>query len=76
MLGAAVPELETAQLMSQTLSEVDPEIAQAIRDEARRQHEHLELIASENFVPEAINDSSGVATVCLPVTNVPSQLDL
>ncbi len=54
-----MPEMEAAQLMSQTLSEVDPEIAQAVRDEARRQHEHLELIASENFVPESILEAAG-----------------
>src|SRR3954466_361292 len=45
--------------MSLTLSEVDPEIATAIDNEARRQHEGLELIASENFVSEAVLEAAG-----------------
>jgi glycine hydroxymethyltransferase len=42
-----------------TLSEADPQIAQAIEDEERRQHEGLELIASENFVSEAVLEAAG-----------------
>src|SRR5438874_9047185 len=45
--------------MSRTLFEVDPEIATAIDNEARRQHEGLELIASENFVSEAVLEAAG-----------------
>ncbi|HEU5453410.1 MAG TPA: serine hydroxymethyltransferase [Terriglobales bacterium] len=45
--------------MSRSLSEVDPEIAQAIENEERRQHEGLELIASENFVSEAVLQAMG-----------------
>jgi glycine hydroxymethyltransferase len=45
--------------MSRPLSEVDPEIAQAIRNEEARQHEGLELIASENFVSEAVLEAAG-----------------
>src|SRR2546423_7070157 len=37
----------------------DPQIAAAIDNEARRQHEGLELIASENFVSEAVLDAAG-----------------
>jgi glycine hydroxymethyltransferase len=40
--------------MSRPLWEVDPDVAQAIANEERRQHEGLELIASENFVSEAV----------------------
>ena len=36
--------------MSLPLYEVDPQISNAIDNEARRQHEGLELIASENFI--------------------------
>jgi len=36
------------------LPSIDPEIARAIRLETRRQSEKLELIASENFVSEAV----------------------
>src|SRR5262245_58208625 len=42
-----------------TLSETDPEIAAAIRDELNRQNNGLELIASENFVSRAILEAAG-----------------
>src|SRR6202165_3235763 len=45
--------------MSRPLHEVDPQIANAIDNEARRQHEGLELIASENFVSEAVLEAAG-----------------
>ena len=45
--------------MSRPLYEVDPEIATAIDNEGRRQHEGLELIASENFVSEAVLEAAG-----------------
>ncbi|MBV8053419.1 MAG: serine hydroxymethyltransferase [Acidobacteriaceae bacterium] len=45
--------------MSRSLYEVDPEVAIAIDNEARRQHEGLELIASENFVSEAVLEAMG-----------------
>ena len=41
------------------VSEVDPEIAEVLEDEARRQETTLEMIASENFVPQAILDCQG-----------------
>jgi glycine hydroxymethyltransferase len=45
--------------MSRPLHEVDPEVAVAIDNEVRRQHEGLELIASENFVSEAVLEAMG-----------------
>src|ERR1700690_2801933 len=45
--------------MSRPLDEVDPEIAEALRDEVRRQATGLELIASENFVSEAVLEAMG-----------------
>src|SRR3979409_1388268 len=45
--------------MSRPLYEVDPQISNAIDNEARRQHEGLELIASENFVSEAVLEAAG-----------------
>ncbi len=42
-----------------TLEKVDPEIAQVIRDEVERQEYKLELIASENYVSEAVLEASG-----------------
>jgi len=47
------------QRMARPLAEVDPEIAQAVRDEAERQHSRLELIASENFTSEAVLEATG-----------------
>ena len=41
------------------LYENDPLIAAAIDNEERRQHEGLELIASENFVSEAVLEAAG-----------------
>src|SRR5579859_3780976 len=45
--------------MERSLSEVDPEVFAAIENEQRRQHEGLELIASENFVSEAVMEAAG-----------------
>jgi glycine hydroxymethyltransferase len=45
--------------MSRSLFEVDPDVALAIDNETRRQHEGLELIASENFVSEAVLEAMG-----------------
>ena len=45
--------------MSRPLADADPEIAAAIDNEVRRQHEGLELIASENFVSEAVLEAMG-----------------
>ena len=44
---------------TRSLQEVDPLIHEAIRQEAHRQHEGLELIASENFVSEAVLEAAG-----------------
>ena len=41
------------------LAEVDPEIADAIQHELDRQQRTLEMIASENFVPQAILECQG-----------------
>ncbi|MBI3929692.1 MAG: serine hydroxymethyltransferase [Armatimonadetes bacterium] len=38
---------------------VDPEVARAIQDETRRQATTIELIASENFVSEAVLEAAG-----------------
>src|SRR5579864_9233132 len=46
-------------VMFRPLYEVDPQIATAIDNETRRQHEGLELIASENFVSEAVLEAAG-----------------
>ena len=52
---------ETAELrrMNRSVEEVDPELAQAIHDELRRQSTGIELIPSENFVSEAVLTAAG-----------------
>src|SRR5215470_1783391 len=45
--------------MSRPLFEADPEIGRAVENEVQRQHEGLELIASENFVSEAVLEAMG-----------------
>jgi glycine hydroxymethyltransferase len=47
-----------------TLSEYDPDVADMIRREVQRQRDGLELIASENFVSEAVLEAMGT-----PLTN-------
>ena len=42
-----------------TLAHVDPEIASAIASENRRQEEHIELIASENYASPAVMAAQG-----------------
>jgi glycine hydroxymethyltransferase len=42
-----------------SLAEVDPEIARLVRAEAKRQALSLELIASENFVSDAVLEATG-----------------
>src|SRR5213080_824686 len=41
------------------LAEVDPEVADAVRLELERQQRTLEMIASENFVPQAVLEAQG-----------------
>src|SRR5512143_2278867 len=41
------------------LEEVDPEIARAVQDEVAREAGTLELIASENFVSDAVLEAMG-----------------
>lgn len=42
-----------------TLQAADPELCAAMRDELTRQREHIELIASENFVSDAVLAAMG-----------------
>ena len=55
---------QNAGLQLPTVSEYDPEVADIIRREVDRQREGLELIASENFVSEAVLEAMGS-----PLTN-------
>ncbi|HSD78055.1 MAG TPA: serine hydroxymethyltransferase [Solirubrobacteraceae bacterium] len=44
---------------SRPLADVDPEVAEAIGHELERQQRTLEMIASENFVPQAVLEAQG-----------------
>lgn len=46
-------------ILSESLEQVDPEIAQVLDDELQRQRDTLEMIASENFVPKAVLQAQG-----------------
>jgi glycine hydroxymethyltransferase len=45
--------------MAKRLADIDPDVAKVLHDEAFRQHRNLELIASENFVSEAVLEAVG-----------------
>jgi glycine hydroxymethyltransferase len=45
--------------ISLTLAQADPDVATALAHETLRQHEGLEMIASENFVSEAVLEAAG-----------------
>jgi len=42
-----------------TLAKVDPELWQAMQAEVQRQEDHIELIASENYVSKAVMEAQG-----------------
>ncbi|MTD46841.1 serine hydroxymethyltransferase [Conexibacter sp. W3-3-2] len=48
-----------SDFFNRPIAEVDPEVAHAIGLELERQQRTLEMIASENFVPQAILDAQG-----------------
>jgi glycine hydroxymethyltransferase len=51
--------MNAAERMTRPLAEVDPEVYDAIRRETARQDSQIELIASENFVSEAVLEATG-----------------
>ena len=59
--GATVPAMSdlSPDYFTKPVAEVDPEIAEVLKDEAARQERTLEMIASENFVPQAVLDCQG-----------------
>ncbi|MGI6795766.1 serine hydroxymethyltransferase [Gordonia sihwensis] len=46
-------------LFSQSLADLDPDVAAAMNGELSRQRDTLEMIASENFVPRAVLQAQG-----------------
>ncbi len=54
-----MPTAIDVNALSAPLSVADPEIAAQIQNEVARQHEGLEMIASENFVSRAVLEAAG-----------------
>jgi glycine hydroxymethyltransferase len=52
-------DTKISQHMNRPLQEVDPDIAEVLREEGHRQGTGLELIPSENFVSEAVLEAMG-----------------
>src|ERR1700689_1576917 len=52
-------DTKISQRMNRPLQDVDPEIAEILEQEARRQAVGLELIPSENLVSEAVMEAAG-----------------
>ena len=46
-------------IRTQSLADADPEIAETISAENRRQEDHIELIASENYTSRAVMEAQG-----------------
>src|SRR5258707_680338 len=52
-------DTKISQHMNRPLQEVDPDIAEVLREEGRRQGTGMELIPSENLVSEAVLEAMG-----------------
>ena len=50
---------QTSSVQNRVLAQADPVVAHAIANEIARQHEGLEMIASENFVSRAVLEAAG-----------------
>src|SRR5688572_13701804 len=59
--GGTVPAMSelSPDYFTKPVAEVDPEIAEVLKNEAARQEATLEMIASENFVPQSVLDCQG-----------------
>jgi glycine hydroxymethyltransferase len=60
-IATFLPSLSDAAMFSasQTIASTDPELWAAIQAENHRQEEHIELIASENYVSHAVMEAQG-----------------
>jgi glycine hydroxymethyltransferase len=50
---------QSESFFRQNLADADPQLASAIRSELKRQHDNIELIASENLVSQAVLEAQG-----------------
>ena len=56
-----------------SLSVKDPELYKAIKDELIRQQQHIELIASENIVSQAVLEAQGSVSVSYTHLTLPTK---
>ena len=59
LVATRVPQNEQRAFFSQSLQHADPDIFAAIGEEAQRQQDHIELIASENMTSLAVIQAQG-----------------
>ena len=53
--------------LNKTINELDPDLAKAVEQEQKRQEEHIELIASENYTTRLVMELQGsVLTINMP----------
>ena len=45
--------------LNKTINELDPDLAKAVEQEQKRQEEHIELIASENYTTRLVMELQG-----------------
>src|ERR1700728_4311707 len=50
---------QTSSIQNRVLAQADPVVAHAIANEIARQHEGVEMIASQNFVSRAVLEAAG-----------------
>jgi glycine hydroxymethyltransferase len=58
-MATSTPPTLHQPVLDRTLTELDPEVADAVGAELRRQQGTLEMIASENFAPRAVMQAQG-----------------
>ena len=59
MAGAFDGVKQTSDFFSAQIEQTDPQLAEFIRNEAQRQSQKIELIASENIVSQAVKAAQG-----------------
>ncbi len=57
--GAGMTMSQPRSLALESIAEVDPDLWAAMQGERRRQHDNIELIASENYVSAAVMEAQG-----------------
>ena len=67
---------QTRTVLEAPLAELDPEVAEALDLERKRQQNTLEMIASENFVPRAVLQGQGSVPVSYTHLTLPTNREV